>query len=466
MRVLLVIPDGLGIRNFLCTSFIDHLLSNGEVVIWHNLPDTTISQYSRLWKTVRWERMPAFREGLFERVFRQAKIYAQLYWHYDEDRSEVALRFRRPRGRLINRAIALSARGFGRVLRTQKGTIWLDRQHALRTLRADYLRAFEEFLSRTRPDVVFCTHQRASQAVPAMIAARKLGIATATFIYSWDNPPKGRMAVHADYFFAWSDAMKAELLRYYPEVSADRICVVGTPQFEHYFDASLVRPRDEFFRGLGLDPERPVVCFSGDDVTTSPHDEMYLADLAWALRRIPGDSRPQLLFRRCPVDSGKRYRSVLREYPEIVASDPLWLSCVDDDWTQSTPTREDVALLLNVVSHCDLVVNVASTVCMDFAILDKPGIYIAYNQEGADDEWNIADVYRLPHFRSVHELQPIYWARSKAELPEIIMHALSNCREKSLARRSWVMRTAKEPLSEASARCFHSLRRIAISRQS
>src|SRR5688572_15780303 len=253
MKFLILIPDGVGIRNFLLGSFIDRLLSQGEVVIWHALPEKSVISHKERWPTgVRWETLPTFREGLIERVLRQAKIYAQLYWRYDTDNSDAALHFLHPSGRLLNHAVAFTARNAGRILGSVKGAIWLDKQHARASLRSDYLGRFESFLRRERPDVVFCTHQRASRAVPAMLAARTLGIPTATFVYSWDNLPKGRMAVHADHFLVWSDLMKEEMLRYYPEVTANRIHVVGTPQFEHHLNPALVQPRDAFLRNLGL----------------------------------------------------------------------------------------------------------------------------------------------------------------------------------------------------------------------
>jgi hypothetical protein len=224
-----------------------------------------------------------------------------------------------------------------------------------------------------------------------------------------------------------------------------------------------VQPREEFLRKIGLDPAKPVVCFSGDDITTSPYDPIYLADLAEALRMIPLDRRPQILFRRCPADSSPRYRWVLERYPEIAVSDPLWVSHGEGDWTQIVPTMDDVALLVNVVQHCDLVVNVGSTMAMDFAILDKPAIYLAYNPQ-ADQRtarWDINDIYRLPHFRSVHKLQPVHWARSPQELGRLVLHTLSHPHEKAQARRAWLELHVKQPMDRASERCFDALYQIA-----
>jgi hypothetical protein len=257
--------------------------------------------------------------------------------------------------------------------------------------------------------------------------------------------------------------MKNELLSYYPEVSSDCVWVVGTPQFENYFDDSLSLPREEFFQRIGLDCSRPVVCFSGDDVTTSPYDPSYLADLAESLRKVQGAERPQILFRRCPVDTSNRYQWVLEKYPEIAISNPLWLSENAGNWASVVPTLEDVALLVNVVSHCDVVVNVGSTMAMDFAILDRPAIYLAYNPAKADQPngWNVHDVYRLPHFNSVHEIQPTYWVYAPEDLAATVMHALSYPKEKEEARRKWLDRHVKLPLNSAGTRLHEALQIIA-----
>jgi len=460
MKSLLLVPDGVGIRNFLCGRFIDLLTQDGEVVVWHGTPEPELPRCRN--SAVQWLPLATFREGVPERILRRAKVYGQLYGRR-EPASEAMLRWLRPAGRPVTRLIGRTAQLAGWVFSSPRGLAALERFHAEATERSGYMRDFEKVLAGQQPDVVFCTHQRASRAVPAMLAARRLGIPTATFIYSWDNLPKGRMAVHADHFLVWSEWMKEEMLHYYSEVSPDRVHIVGTPQFEHYFNPSLVRPREVFLRSLGLDPGRPVVCFSGSDLSTSPYDPAYLSDVAEALRRFPPQDRPQILFRPCPADTSGRFRGTLDEYPEIVLSEPLWFSHGEGDWTQIIPSMEDVSLLVNVVRHCDLVVNLGSTMAMDFAILEKPGIYLAYNQKNAaaDQVWNVDDIYRLPHFRSVHELDPVYWARSPQDLRPLMARALAEPWEKSRARRAWLTRQAMHPLDGASERCRQALRTIA-----
>jgi hypothetical protein len=451
VKVVLVVPDGVGIRNFLYTRFLDLLAAEAEVVAWHVLPEHVLATQEG--REVRFEPLPYVREGLAARVFRQAKIYSQLHWRYEEDAAEVMLRFRKPSGGALARTVGHAAHLLGRLVPTPDGAAWLDRSHAAAASSNGDLAPFEAFLRRERPDVVFCTHQRASRAVPALLAARRLGIPTATFIYSWDNLPKGRMAVHADRFLVWSEAMKAELLLYYPEMDPGRVSVVGTPQFEPHLDPRLARPREEFLRGLGLDPARPVVCFSGDDEMTSPFDPAYLEDLA----SIPDP--PQILFRRAPTDVSGRYAEVLARFPEIAVSDPAWRSG-QGDWTQVAPLPEDLGLLANVARHCDAVVNLGSTMGLDFALFDKPAVYVAYNPPGAGD-WDVMDLYRLPHFRCVHALQPVYWARSAEDLGTQIHRALAHPGEKSAARDRWLREVVAFPPDRASERCAAALMEMA-----
>lgn len=459
-RYLLVVPDGVGIRNFFCTRMVERLLETGTVCVWHALPETSIAPFARRWGgRVRWEELPPSRDGLAERLFRQAKIMAQLYWQMKKG-PDVQLRRRRPPSAWKTRLLYFAARAMGYCCAGPRRIVWLDRMHQRQASRGPHMGAFLSFLKAERPDVLFCTHQRALEAVPAMLAAKKLGIPSAVFIYSWDNLPKGRMAVYADIYVVWSEHMKRELLGFYPDVSPSRVRVVGTPQFENYFNASLRLPREEFFAGLGLDVKRPLVCFSGNDIT-SPFDPQFLEDLASGLLAVPLPERPQILFRRSPVDTTNRFDDVLRRHPEIAVSDPRWQRVREGEWSQLVPTEEDGALLVNVVAHSDAVVNVGSTMGMDFAIFDKPAIYIDYNPAGMEKIWNIHDVYRLPHFAPVLALQPVHWARSRDELGPVVMHALRNRGEKKEARRAWLEMIVQPPLEGASGRFAAELERIA-----
>ena len=466
MKTILVIPDGVAVRNFLCSSFCEQLAEQGPVTVWHALPEASIAPHrERLGERVRWLRLPPYREPIAERVLRRAKLFSQIHWHGPRDGSTILLRYLRPPKRWLPRLVDASARLLGRLGSFRAGTIAIDRLHGWVASKRRNLRPCLEVLEHEQPDVVFCAHQRASRAMPAMTAARKLGIPTANFIYSWDNLPKGRMVIAADHYLVWSEHMADEMAHYYPEVARQRVHVVGTPQFEPYFDEDLVASRETFLSGLGLDPRCPVICYSGCDVASAPYDPSYLADLAQVLRELgpelAPEDRPQILFRRSPADFSDRYDGVLEEFPEIVVSDPIWRVDRDGDWTQIVATSDDVRLLANVVRHSDLVVNVGSTMAMDFAICGKPSIFITYDPPDAEPQLSILHAPGLPHFRLLGHLRPLTWVAVREHLDAAVRQGLAHPEARAEARREWVEAQVAHPLDQATARCVAALRAIA-----
>jgi len=481
LKSVVLLTNGVGLRNFLCSRFLDDLARKGPVVVWHSLPEDSVARFQGpvgLGETppgrVRFERLPPLRDGLLERLLRQAKVFAQLWWQR-KNGADVQLSRLRPPKRFRARMLWKAARRLGRWGGGRRRILALDRLHRRAAGSGKRLAPYRAFLEKERPDFLFCGDQRSLDGVPALLAARALGIANGVFIASWDNLPKGRMPVSADHHFVWSDFMKRELLTYYPDVAPRRVHVVGTPQFESYFEAERIVPREQFLRGLGLDPARPVVCFSGDDVLTSPHDPLYLEDLASGLASVAAAGRPQILFRRCPVDWSDRYDRVLAEHPEIRVSDPLW-KAGSGEWSGVVPTPEDVSLLVNVVRHCNAVVNLGSTMAMDFAAHEKPCVYVAYDPRPRADvteekpraagagAWDVHRTYELPHLKSVHELQPVYWASSREDLVPAVLRAVRFPREKRGERRAWLRRHVAQPMSGASERLVDAIAALAAGR--
>lgn len=473
-RILLLVPDGVGFRNFVLGSLPSLLVGRAELVLLHALPAAALEQAELETRFRSVEQMPTYREGIVARVLRDAKSLGQIFWRKAEDAGDLQLEQRRPRGRLRSRALGHAARVLARLVGGPRRLEWIARCHerVLRYGRA--ARGVRKSLREMQPDLVFCTHQRASTATPWMAVARELGIPTATFVFSWDNPPKGRMAVAADEVLVWGEAMREELQVYEPSRSKETLHVVGTPQFEPYFEATS-RSRTEFCVDHGLDPNRPIVCFSGGDYASSPRDPDYLADLALALRGEERGSRAQILFRRSPADTSDRHRRVLERFPEIAECPPLWLAPTVGDWQHVMPTAEDLRLLNEVVQHCDTVVNVGSTMALDFALQDKPSLYVAYEPsgEGGPPEpegsfganWSLLEAYRLPHFRLVHELDPVVWVRSRDDLALSVATVLEGNDGTELARAAWIERLLTAPLQEASERIACTLLEIAGCRE-
>ena len=204
-------------------------------------------------------------------------------------------------------------------------------------------------LNEIKPDVVFVTNQRSPKAISGVLAAKKLNIPTACMIHSWDNVPKAMNVIETDYYFVWSELMKDQLIKYYDYISTEIISITGTPQFEFHYDESLLLDRNRFFSKYNLDPNRDYLCFSGDDITTSPLDQYYLKDLALSVIELNKKGyNLHIIYRRCPVDLSDRYDEILEKYSQIVtAIEPQW-QVQGGAWNDILPQAVDAQLLYNI----------------------------------------------------------------------------------------------------------------------
>lgn len=281
-------------------------------------------------------------------------------------------------------------------------------------------------LQKHKPDVVFCTTQRASQSMSALLAAKDLGIPTVCFVYSWDNVPKAMQVVETDYYCVWSDLMKAELLQYYPFVKNEQVFVTGTPQFEPHFYSDLKETRDQFFKQNNLDITKKYICFSGDDETTSPLDQYYLNDLANAVRQLNFEGyHLGIIYRKCPVDFTKRYDAVIEANKDIIAVlNPIWKQA-GSMWNEVLPAKEDFKMLYNVCEHSEFVTNVCSSTVFDFVVHNKPCIYFNYEQpqlkKGIRD---IGQNYKYVHFRSMPSDKSVVFCTDKKDLKYLVKQIL------------------------------------------
>ncbi|MDT0645321.1 UDP-glycosyltransferase [Zunongwangia sp. F260] len=320
-----------------------------------------------------------------------------------------------------------------------------------------------EVLDREKPDFIFCTNQRPVHAISPLTAAKDLGIPTSTFIFSWDNLPKATMVVESDFYFVWSDHMKQELLKYYPHITSEQILITGSPQFEHHYDKNLIKPRITFFEENNIDLYKDYICFSGDDITTSPDDAQYLQDVAESIKNLnkKRDIKLGILFRRCPVDFSDRYDKVLEKYKGIIVPvAPKW-NKIGNNWNTVLPNPEDLGLQINTILHSKAVVNLGSSMVFDFAIFGKPCLFIAYNvDQKRVENWSVEKVYDFVHLRNIPTGNEVVWLKSKEDIGSQIETVLQNPEKTVAAAKNWFEKINFPPGAKASERIWMQINNI------
>ncbi|MFN7923944.1 MAG: hypothetical protein U0Q16_27835 [Bryobacteraceae bacterium] len=466
MRIAMLLPDGVGVRNFVLGKFLERATDVAEVDVFHRVPDEALPSYTahlgEAMDRVRWQPLQSFNPPRMTLALQYALGYAQMYWA--DTHSMRRLRDQLPKGKKTWQAFVRGSRFLGRLNASPKSMRRLEGVYCHEADRLPEVAHYRKLFEARRPSVLFSSNQIPSTTVPAVLAAKQLGIPTASFIFSWDNlSSKGRITAPFDHFLVWSDLMRRELLHYYPHVRREQIHVVGTPQFEPYSDKSLLWSRDEFFRKIGADPARKLICYSGGDTLTCPEDPGHLRVLLELIRsgRIPGN--PQVILRPAPVDDGKRYLKVRQDFPELIVAQPEWLHSSSANWSLVFPTPQDVRFLVNVTHHCDMNVNMGSTMTLDFGIQDKPVVNIAFDISDppyfGQTYWDY--YYCFEHLQPVLEAKASRVARTKDQFAEHIAAYLKDPSLDREGRRKLADLEVGAPLEKSTELIVEALRRVA-----
>lgn len=259
--------------------------------------------------------------------------------------------------------------------------------------------------------------------------------------------------------------MKQELHRFYPDVSEARAHVIGTPQFDPYADRTLLWSWTEFCHRIGVDPNKPLICFSGGDAEVSKADHLHVRALMELIRSGKVHGQPQVLLRPAPSDHTNRYDSVRRDFPELIYAPPAWVHAKSPhgQFFGLMPSAEDVQMLANLTYHAHLNINFASTMTLDFAIRNKPIINVMFEVSDpplyGTSMWEF--VRGFGHYDPVVELGAARFARTGEEF---VNHINNYLRDPSLdceGRRRFVELEIGIPIGRSSERIIEVLEAIA-----
>lgn len=452
-KLFVLLPDGVGFRNFAYSSFYKLAVKDGFDVVFWNATSFPLSELGFPEIKINSLKLHPLTD-----IYKKAKVQVELNLSIQRANDKVYDSYRFPFSYSSMKQAAKSVAVTLLTAANSSESGWLRIRNRIKKQerKTAYYQHCLETLQKEKPSIVFCTNQRHINTLAPLLAANELGIPTATFIFSWDNLPKATLVVEADYYFVWSDHMKKELQYYYPYIQSEQIFVTGSPQFELHFNKDILLSREVFFNKHHLDIAKKYVCFSGNDVTTSPDDPLYLEDIAKSVRTLNTTENSQLgvIFRKCPVDFSNRYDSVLKKYAkEIVAIDPLWKP-LSTTWNSIFPTQEDNVLLNNIAEFSEMVITIGSSTIFDFISHKKPCGYLKYNQEKQlDTAWDVYTCYNYVHFRSMPQESPVFWINGADEMASKIKEVVFGDKENVLANaQEWFETINLHPVNEASAR--------------
>ena len=288
-------------------------------------------------------------------------------------------------------------------------------------------RELDALFTELQPDLVFnCSHIHGPLADFPLRVAHGLGYKTAAFLFSWDNlTSRGRIMVPYDHFLVWTESIKQKLLEIYPNTAPGRVTVTGTPQFDFHFDSRFELSREELCARVGLDAARPFILYTtgmNPDFAEEHRTVRFVIDF---LQTLPTVERPQLLVRTYIKGNSPEMLALgeeMRGHPDVVFP-PILL---DKQWI--IPLHEDLYIYSNLLRHCVMGINGASTVTLELMMMGKPVVNLAFEPPGSalPHYMRFARHIDYEHYRPVAASGDAMVARSLDDLKAMILCGLAH----------------------------------------
>ena len=446
-RVVLVIPRGEAVRNFLYSETLATLREEAQLTLLSVIHDEAfLDRFGPLVKDVipLQEHREARIVGALRKLIHEAHFrwlwseVARNRWEIWDHRSSSYTDAWDPRGVTAPQRAVLAAQKFVYRAMAQR---WLLRALTRLENRLSYrLRPtgrFDKLFSNLRPDLVFNgSHIHGNAAFLPMRVAHRQGFRTAGFVFSWDNlTSRSRIMEPYDALLVWHEDMKKQFLSIYPEVGAERVFVTGTPQFDFHFRPGYWLERGDLARRIGFDPERPFLLYTTGIDAHFPEEHRTVDFLIRGLAQWADNQRPQLVVRTYVKGTSDEMRAIAAQnYRDVFFPQVAW----DERWYM--PAEDDLAVYTSLLRECSVGINAASTVSLELLIHDKPVINLAFDPPGTDipNPYRWARHLAYDHYRPVAESGAVMVASSPGELVSMVRRAVGQPDQLQAARRRFL----------------------------
>jgi hypothetical protein len=416
--VFLFLRQGISNRNLLRTDFLKTLKENPGVRIVIISPIGEEPGFRDEFQAARVcvENWPATKVGFWERRLKNLKDYIWVSRGLTQairvrrlaERGKWGLAWRDALGRLAKCA-GISEQNIN------------DVELAMYKSRPPIARLYDRY----QPDLVVFTRLFGTN-LHVIKEAKQRRIPVLCLVESWDNLIcKGPLSVVPDSMVVWNQEMirEANELHGFP---CDKVHVVGVPQFDLYANVAHYMERKAFFAAHALDPDRKLITYAASTEGIA-RNEPGIVEVLYRMVQQKRLGRPaQILVRLHPITSTELQREYCGRFanrPHIVIQKPGRTAALHDGWD---PTWSDMLMLGSTLRHSDVVVNVASTMSIDAAALDKPIVCVAFEEEeNGTNTKHLEAIFYHSHYRKLVDTKALRLVFSEDELAHAVSEYLN-----------------------------------------
>lgn len=291
---------------------------------------------------------------------------------------------------------------------------------------------YNKYFDTYNPDIVFSASVISQEDMAFLKEARRRGIKTVSMPKVWDNVTTRFYKFVPDRMLVQNGVMQKGL-REFQMIDESTVRVCGFPQFDWYRREDIIMPREEFFKRIGLDPDRRLILWGSSGVYT-PEDKNIPSRLIQLIQSGVFEKPASLLIRSHFTDAYKKRFNDLADNPHVA---------IDDNFTHSNffidrtdPNIEEIKQFVNTIYHADILITLCSTLVLDAFCLNKPVINTGfgglYDKRGKDIT---TILYEYDHYQPILEHNAVDLVSSEAELIESINRYLLHPEHKTKERK-------------------------------
>ncbi len=211
-----------------------------------------------------------------------------------------------------------------------------------------------------------------------IVNSLKERVKSIAMVISWDNlTSKGVINADHDCVLVWNKFMKTEYELFYSpyKITQQKIAITGIPRFDGYFESKMDEPG---FHGDGKQIRQPekIILFTTSAATHFPTQAEIVLHLAEYAKMHQNCS---ILVRCHPGDDFSKY-ALFKNHKYVNVWFPFGPTTTKMR-SGNFPQLDVLTTLKHMLLHCDVCINVASTIRLDAAACNKPLISIAYDGE-------------------------------------------------------------------------------------
>ena len=242
-------------------------------------------------------------------------------------------------------------------------------------------------------------------------------------VRTWDHLTKnGPLIPNLSEYWVWSDTMKDEMTKFH-NVKSDLIEIVGSPQFDNYFNVKNLNT-DSILAEKNISSDENIILFGANRFHRGIGEPSIAKHIAEKIKSYSySKSNFQLVIRSHPMDHEfeERFKG-LKEYSFVKL---LKTPNIDD--FDPVQYKEDGYLMASLLGKSKMLICGQSTLAIDASCTNTPIINLAFEgQEDVPDLLSVSNRYNVNHYQGLLKTEGTSLVSNFEELDNQISQYLEN----------------------------------------